>query len=177
MSNHPARAIVVAAASLSLAFALPANANVRGFTDARNDTKSSVDIWTVRVDNATAHPHKVIVEVRQEDVTYVDSIAIYLDTRPNDPGPEYRISGGTGSEFGLSSVERWTDPGQLVPFGCGPQRLQIDELTDRSRAVFPRSCIGKTGKVRVAVKAERGYPVRSRDWAQARRTWLPWVLR
>jgi hypothetical protein len=176
LSRHHARTLGVAAATLSLVFALPAHANVRQFTDARNDTKSSVDIWGVRVDNATADPDKVIVEVRQDDVTFEDSITIYLDTRQTDPGPEYRISGGTGSEFALFRLERWTDRGQLVPFGCG-QRLRIHENTDRSRAVFPRACIGKTGKVRVAVLAERGYPVRSRDWAQARRTWLPWVLR
>lgn len=176
LSKHHARTMAVAAATLSLTFALPAHANVRHFTDARNDTKSSVDIWGVRVDNATADPNKVIVKVRQDDVTFEDSITVYLDTRETDPGPEYRISGGTGSEFFLYRVERWTDRGQLVPFGCG-QRLRIHENTDRSRAVFPRACIGKTGKVRVAVEAERGYPVRSRDWAQARRTWLPWVLR
>ena len=176
MSKHSAGTVVVAAVTLSLTSVLPASANVRHFTDARNDTKSSVDIWDVHVDNATADPEKIVVEVRQDDVTFEDSITVYLDTRETDPGPEYRISGGTGSEFALFSLERWSDPGQVVPFGCG-QRLRIHELTDRSRAVFPRSCIGTTGKVRVAVKAERGSPVRSRDWAQARRTWLPWVVR
>jgi hypothetical protein len=161
---------------MSLTFSLPAQADVRRFIDARDDTPSSVDIWAVAVDNATAHPGKVVVRVRQDDVTFEDSITIYLDTRADDPGPEYAIAGATGSEYYLRRLERWGGPGRLVPYGCG-DRLKIHETIDFSRAVLPRKCIGHPTKVRVAVEVERGYPVRTRDWAKARRTWLPWVLR
>jgi hypothetical protein len=53
-----------------------AQADVRRFADARNDTSSSVDIYTVRVDNSTSARDKVIVTVRQDNARPGDSIAI-----------------------------------------------------------------------------------------------------
>lgn len=171
-----AKTIAVAAAVIGLALAVPADADVRRFTDARNDTSSSVDIRSVRVDNSTTSPNKVIVTVRQDNVRIGDSITIYLDTRPHDPGPEYSIGGAVASEFLMRHRERWKGSGRVVPFDCG-YKLKIHQKDDRSRAVMPRSCLGDPGKVRVAVKVERGYPPASHDWAKARKTWFSWVHR
>lgn len=70
---HAAAAAVVAA-TLALTWAVPANADVRRFIDARNDTSSSVDILSVRVDKSTSTRNKVIVVVRQDNVRIGDSI-------------------------------------------------------------------------------------------------------
>ena len=161
---------------MTLGVVSPAHADVRRFTDPRNDTASSVDIWSVKVDNSSRHRNKIIVVVQQDSVGPGDSIEIYLDTRPRDRGPEFSLSAFVASEYGMRRMETWRNYGRVVSTRCGYQ-LKIDEGTDRSRAVIPRRCVGKPGKIRVAVKAERGFQVTSRDWAKARRTWLGWVRR
>lgn len=168
--------IVTAVVVAVLASAVPAAADVRRFTDARDDSSTSVDIRSVLVDNSTAARNKVIVVVRQDNVRFGDSIEIFLDTRPGDRGPEYSIGGATASEYLLWHRERWKGHGRVVPFRCG-YKLKINEETDRSRAVIHRSCLGHPGKVRVAVKVVRGFPPTSGDWAPARRTWFDWVRR
>ncbi len=172
------RVLVVAAAAVvaSIAPTVPAHADVRRFTDPRHDTSSTVDILAVRVDNSTTHRNKVIVTVRQANVRFGDSITIYVDTRAKDPGPEYAIAGTTASEYLMRHQERWSGYGKPIPFQCG-YRLRIHQRTDATRAVIPRHCLGDPGRVRVAVKAVRGQPPTSRDWAEARRSWLPWVRR
>ena len=173
---HSVKALAGVATALALTLTLPAQADVRRFTDARGDTPSSVDIRSVVLDNSTTARHKVIVVVRQDDVRVGDSIDIYLDTRPRNPGPEYLIGGATASEAVMSHVDKWKGVGREVPSRCG-YRLKIHEVIDVTRAVIPRRCLAKPGRVRVAVKATRGYPVTSRDWAKAKRTWFAWVAR
>ena len=146
----------------------PAQADVRRFTDPRNDTTSSVDIWSVKVNNSSRHRNKIIVVVQQDSVGPGDSITIYLNTRPRDRGPEFSLSAFVASEYGMNRVETWSGDGRFVSDRCGYQ-LKINEGTDRSRAVIPRRCLGKPGEIRVAVKAERGFQVTSRDWAKAHR--------
>lgn len=165
----------VAAALLSLALISPAHADVQRFTDPRNDTSSSVDIRSVRVDNSTADRSAVVVAVQQDDVRIGDSIEIFVDTRPADPGPEFSISGYVASEYVMHHRENWKNPGRMVPFRCG-YRMRINEATDRTRVVMSRNCLGEPGKVRVAVLVERDASS-THDWAKARRTWLGWVSR
>jgi hypothetical protein len=171
-----AKAIASLATAMTLTLVLPAQADVGRFTDARNDTSSTVDLWSVRVDNSTSAPNKVIVIVRQDDAQPGDSIMIYLDTRRVDPGPEYMIEGYTGSDAFMYHMKRWNGHGRAVPFRCG-WRIRIHERTDITRAVMPRSCLGLPGSVRVAVQVTRGYPVTSRDWTRTPRTWLHSVTR
>ena len=174
----PANGAKIAAAVLvmALALAMPAAADVRRFADAANDASTSVDIRSVRVDNSTTARDQVIVVVRQVNVRLGDAIEIFLDTRPGDPGPEYSIGGATASEYLLQHREHWKGHGRVVPFRCG-YSLRINAETDRSRAVIQRSCLRHPGKVRVAIRAVRGFPSTSRDWAPARRTWSRWVRR
>jgi hypothetical protein len=162
----------VAAALLAAAFAAtPASADTRYFSDPRGDTSSSIDLLSVRVDNSTADPRKVVVVVRQVDVRAGDGIEIFVDTRPADHGPEYSISGVAGSEYLMRHREHWKGQGPPVPLDCG-YRLRVNEQFDRTRAVMSRACLGRPGDIRVAVRVNRGFPATSQDWAKARRTWL-----
>ncbi len=175
--TRTARTVAVVATTMALTPVAQAHADVQRFTDARNDSASSVDIRSVRVDNSSAARQKVIVSVRQDRVHLGDSIQIYLDTRRRDPGPEYAIGGAPSSEYFMYHQERWKGRGRLVPFRCR-YSLKIHENTDRTRAVIPRACLDFPGKVRVAVQAQRGFrPVTSRDWAKAKRTWFQPVAR
>ena len=175
MRGTAGTALAAATGLLVLGVAGPAEANVRRFLDSQSDTSSGIDIWSVRVDNSTADRSEVRVRVRQDDIDNGDSIAIYIDTRPADPGPEFAIFGTAGSEFTMHRMEGWKKPGPLVPFGCG-YRERINVGKDLTRAVLPRSCMSKPGKIRVAVHATRDQPAAG-DWAPAKRSWLGFVRR
>jgi hypothetical protein len=169
----------VAAAGMSavlvLGLAAPAEANVRRFSDSRSDTASGIDIWSVRVDNSTKDRSKVRVRIRQDDVTFGDSITVYLDTRPADPGPEFAMYGATASEYSLHHTEWWKKAGKMVPGDCG-YRERIKAGKDITRVMIPRRCINKPGKIRVAVRTTRNDPAAT-DWAAARRAFLGFVRR
>ena len=171
-----AAALVALLALVALVAPTATYADVQVSIDAHDDTSSSVDIWRVRVDNSTAFRNRVVVGVQQDRVRIGDSIDIFFDTRPRDPGPEFWLGGSVASEYLMRHAERWRHLGPPVNARCG-YRLRINESTDRSRAVVSRRCLGSPGKVRVAVKVTRGTPGTSHDWAKAPRTWLPWVRR
>ena len=162
-------------AVLVVGVAAPAEANVRRFTDSHRDTAAGTDIWSVRVDNSTADRQEVRIRIRQDNVRNGDALAVYLDTRPADPGPEFVMSGVVGSEYVLHRMEWWKEPRALVPFKCG-YSMKIKESTDRTRVVLPRQCIGTPSEIRVAVRATRNKPA-ARDWAAGRRDWLGFVRR
>jgi hypothetical protein len=160
---------------MALGVASPAQADVRRFSDARGDTRSSVDILSVRVDNSTADRREVRVRIRHEDLRLGHSITVYLDTRPADPGPEFAISGAAGSEYILNRTEGWKHMGRMVRPECG-YSMRIHEGTEATRVIVRRGCIGKPGKVRVAVRAQRD-GTQAVDWAASRRTFLDFVGR
>lgn len=162
-------------AVLAVGVALPADANVRRFTDSHRDSDSGVDIWSVRVDNSTAVRNEVRIRVKQDDVRFVGSVTIYIDTKPTNPGPEFALFGAAGSEYTFNHTKSWTETRGQVPFRCG-YRMRINETTDVTRAVLPRRCLGEPGAVRVAVHAVGGMDD-GRDWAKARRTFFGFVRR
>jgi hypothetical protein len=159
-----------------MALDAPAHADVRQFVDARDDTTSSLDLWSVTVNNSSHSRDKVIVAVREDQILDGDEIVIFFDTRRRDRGPEYLLGGVYGGEYGMSHMEGWRRDGAFISWRCG-YRMRTDIAQDRTRAVVPRRCLGAPGRVRVSVKVERGYPATSRDWAPAHETWFPWVRR
>jgi hypothetical protein len=168
-------AAMACAAAMALGVASPAQADVQRFRDPQGDTRSGVDILSVRVDNSTADRREVRVRIRHDDLRLGHSITVYLDTRPADPGPEFAISGAAGSEYILNRTEGWKNMGRMVPPRCG-YSMRINEGTEVTRVIVRRSCIGEPGRVRVAVRAQRdGTP--AIDWAASRRTFLGFVSR
>src|SRR4028118_699824 len=101
------RGLLALAAVVALAVGSPASADVRHFADARNNTRTTIDLRAVTVDNSTRRSGTVIVVVRQERVRDGDEIVIYLDTQPGNPGPEYLIGGIYGSEYGMTHMRGW----------------------------------------------------------------------
>jgi hypothetical protein len=167
---------VAAGVAMGLGAMGVAQADVARFVDANNDTSSSADIRVVQVDNTSTVRGKVIVRILQDKIRVGDSVEIFFDTRPRDPGPEFSIGGTFGSEYGMNHRERWGAYGPFIPYRCG-YRMKGDYTDGRTRVAVPRKCLGNPGKIRVAVRVERGNPPTSRDWARAPRTWLGWVHR
>lgn len=149
-----------------------ASADVAVFDDA-GDVTSTVDILRVRVDNGETRPGQIWVRVVQDDMVIGDEVTVFLDIRPRDPGPEWKVVGRPAAEWGLMRIERWKSVGKEFPCAAGAMRMNED--TDVTRVILPRKCIDAApGKVRVAVRVTRDDPA-AVDWAKAARTWLPWV--
>ncbi|HET7734513.1 MAG TPA: hypothetical protein VFK52_00940 [Nocardioidaceae bacterium] len=172
MNKKSRRVVAGAAMAAALTIGGPVNADVAVFDDA-GDVSSSVDIQRVRVDNGETDPGRIRVRVVQDDLLIGDEVTVYLDLRPRDPGPEWKVTGRPAAEWALLRVERWHGRVRDVP--CGAGSMRIDEVRDVTRLVLPFSCLEVSPRrVRVAVKVTRDDPVAA-DWAPAFRTFLPWV--
>lgn len=153
----------------------PASADIRRFTDRAGDTGLPADITTVRVDNGA---ELVTVRVRPGRVEFDDQFTFWLDTRPRNPGPEYRVGVQPNSDaFGMTRVDTFADQG--TPVRCDELRATADHFSPGWVSIsVPRSCLRNPGKVRVAVRARYTDGATSVvDWAPARRTFFGWVAR
>ena len=166
-----AAAGVVVLASL---LALPtASADTRRFRDAAGDTGLPADLTTVRVSNGT---ETVDISARPGRVEFGDIFVFWLDTRPRNAGPEYKVVVVPNSDaFGLVRVGAFGKRGRPVP--CDGLRATADHgAPEWVSASVPRSCLRDPGKVRVAVKARYTDGDTSVvDWAPAKRRFFGWV--
>ena len=161
------------AAGVLLLSAAPASANVRSFNDAEGDTKASIDILRVRVINGGTSGNTLAVRTRFADVSFGDELRIFVDTRSNNPGPEWRMSGYADSEWVLERVDTWDGAG--TESSC-PGRAHLTDGDNVGWWRTSRSCLGVGDKVRVAVRSQEASSPQH-DWARAYRMFLGWVAR
>jgi hypothetical protein len=168
-----------ASGALVLASAVAAEADVRRFSDP-NDTKSGIDIHRVQVDNASSDRHRVFVAVNIDHFpakrhTRLD---VFLDTRGSNAGPEYRLT--LLKDAALFRVSGWSDHGKYVGKRCGggtfhrPGYDAFRFAPHRFVVAIKRGCIGKPGRLRVAVRTGISGG-KAHDWARAKHVFLPWV--
>lgn len=164
------RILVPAAAAALLAggVAAPASANQRTFKDGR-DAPASIDIRKVRVENDKLIV--VLVKTRRP-MALGDSVTVYFDTLRKRRGPEFSLAGRYGSEYTMVRRKSWTKSGRAVD--CRPYRLKII-ANGNTRATVARKCLGRPGRIRVAVHLSRRGP--GADWARAKHRWLGGVRR
>lgn len=127
----------VLAAGMLAGAAVPASANMKRFEDPVGDTKAHNDIRWVEVDNGgnyvspnSGGGDRLIVRVRMSDVRSGDELRIFVDTRSNNPGPEWRMSAWADSEWILQRVDTWDSPGSAT--SC-PGRVRLTESRDVAR--------------------------------------------
>lgn len=177
IAPHSRRGVAVAGLSLlaSLAMVPAAHADTRTFADRAGDTGARADITTVRVSNGA---HRVKVAIRPGRVAGGDSFRFWLDTRPKNAGPEYKVEVVANSDnFGLLRVGAFGQQG--TPVSCAGLRATADQYApDWVSISVPRSCLGNPGKVRVAVRGHYRYPGPDVvDWAPAKQKFFGWVAR
>ena len=151
----------------------PASANTRHFDDPVGDTKAHNDIRWVTVNNGGATGKSLVVRVRMSDVRIGDELRVFVDTRSNNPGPEWRMSAYADSEWILERVDTWDSAG--TSSSC-PGRVRLTESRDTSRWRTSRDCLDIGDKVRVAVRTQEANSAQH-DWARAYRMFLGWVAR
>ena len=157
---------------LIVATALPAAADVRTFEDSRTDNDTHYDIWSVTVDNATANRDKVRVVIRQARIPpppgFPGLFYVYVDIRGGNPGPEYVAI--AGQDFVFYRTEGW---GRRTVFQGAAELSGTPTTTgptSRSRELHEHAWEDP--------HLSSGQHLRDvQDWAKARRTFYPWVLR
>ncbi len=144
------------AALRTAAVVLGAALSVAGATSAAHaDTMTIKDpkpnITKVKVSHGSTNITVTTTTGRVRPGTY---LTVYLDTDPDDPGPEYRHDLIPASEVtDLMRIEKFGQQGVAVP--CDRLRGRGDVYGSTTMSVtVPRSCVGSPDKVRVSV---RGY--------------------
>lgn len=165
------RASIVLALAVTVAgIAAPtAWAGTVSFDDEVGDTGSRSDIRRVVVEHVhTADRLRVVT--RLSKVVYGAELAIYIDSRRRNAGPEWKISAYADSEWALLRVDGWRDDGIPGPT-CGRVSYSMDTDRPVAKATVPASCIRLHRDVRVSVLVrDVGH---GRDWAPDTRRFLP----
>jgi hypothetical protein len=164
-------AAIAAAALLPAAFLVPAaQADITYFTDVGGH------ITKVRVSHG---PTAVAVTAYDAEMEFTTRYEFWLDTNPNDPGPEYRVDALPNTEvIPLQKVANFDSGG--IDLKCSGLRVLADasdgDETPYAKIIVPRSCLGTPSKVRVSVVGFYETPTVT-DWAPGERRFYPWVNR
>lgn len=171
-------AATLAVSALALTHALPANADGIGVSDPK-DLGHGVDLRSVEVEHKAAN---VVVTTTHTDLrpSYRtgSSGSVFLDTDPDDRGPEYLFAGGffLGTDYNLLEVDGFSDfsPEPVE----GSYRMRVDHDTDQVRIRISREALGSPEQVRVAVRVAGTRPDgndTATDWLGEPRSFTDWV--
>lgn len=172
-------ATLAAAATLALTQLTPANADSIGVKDPK-DLAHGADLRSVQVEHKARN---IVVTTTHTDLRRSfrsgSSGAVYLDTDPADPGPEYVFAGGyfVGTDYQLLEVDgfsntTWGEPAE------GSYVMRIDYDREQVRMRISRETLGSPEEVRVAMKVAGSRPDGSntrRDWLGEPRSFTEWV--
>lgn len=167
------RAVVMCALGAVLTVPGAARAGTGSFDDPVGDS-TSVDIARVRV----THRNAVKVTVRSAVPIAVGQVHRFWIDTGRGPRPTYTVDFRPNSDFSgrLGVVGSFGQrPSRFVE--CPGMRAHADIFDDRPVWVrIPRACLREPRRVRVAVKYTDEL-TGAVDWAPARRTFGPWVVR
>ena len=173
-------AAAATAAALTSGLAAPAQADSIGVRD-RADVHHGVDLRVVQVDHARRNVWVTLSHTNlRSDPSTGSSGVVYLDTDPEDKGPEAVLVGGffDGTDYQLLStdgfgVRKW---GEALE---GSYEMKPDYAADQTRIRVSRRTLGSPSKVRVAVKVggQRTDGTQVVDWLRKPFYFTEWVER
>jgi hypothetical protein len=170
----------LSAAALSATLATPAGAASIGVRDPQ-DTHHGSDLRSVQVVNGDHNLRVVTTHTNlRRDPATGSAGAVYVDTDPDDRGPEYVFVGGyfEGTDYQLLHTEgfghrRWGAP------VTGSYEMRVDYARDQVRMRMSRAALGRPGRVRVAVTTSglRTDGTSVVDWLKEPRSFTRWVAK
>lgn len=172
-------AATLSVAALALTQLAPASADSIGVSDP-DDLGHGVDLRSVVVDH---NADNVVVTTTHTNLRPSfrsgSSGAVFLDTDPTDPGPEYVFAGGyfVGTDYKLLRTEGFASSAWGKPVK-GSYRMRINYDTEHVRMRISRATLGSPEEVRVAVRVGGTLPDGSttrRDWLGDPRSFTEWV--
>lgn len=171
----------LSAVALTVGLAGTAHADRVRTSDPR-DTHHGSDITGLTVRNGVENVHVVTthVNLRRSPASGSGGVT-YLDTDPNDRGPEYAFAAGyfVGTDYVLVETEgfgprRWGNPVEH-----GDYIMKVNYRKDRVRVTMSRHALGDPTDVRVAVRASGSRRDGSGeglvDWVGEPRSFTPWM--
>lgn len=171
-------AATLAVAALALTQTSAANADGIGVSDPA-DLGHGVDLLSVEVEHKSAN---VVVTTTHTNLRPSwrtgSSGSVFLDTDPDDRGPEYLFSGGffMGTDYQLLAVDGFSDRrGEPVE---GSYRMKVDYDTEHVRFRISREALGSPEEVRVAVRVagtRTDGSTTPTDWLGEPRSFTAWV--
>ena len=171
-------AATLAVSALALTQALPAHADGIGVSDPK-DLGHGVDLRSVEVEHKAAN---IVVTTTHTDLrpSYRtgSSGSVFLDTDPDDRGPEYLFSGGffLGTDYNLLEVEGFSDSSPEPVEGS--YRMRVDYDAEQVRFRISREALGSPEAVRVAVRVagtRADGSTTPTDWLGTPRSFTDWV--
>jgi hypothetical protein len=172
-------AAALTVAALGLTQLAPASADSIGVSDPA-DLDHGVDLRSVVLDHGADN---VVVTTTHTNLRPSfrsgSSGAVFIDTDPADPGPEYVFTGGffVGTDYQLLRTEGFASSTWGRPVR-GSYRMRIDYDTEHVRMRMSRETIGSPAEVRVAVRVggtRRDGTTTRRDWLGDPRSFTEWV--
>ncbi|GGO74186.1 hypothetical protein [Nocardioides deserti] len=169
-----ATAAAATAAALVLVAPGPASAATSTFADKAGDIGPGVDLRSVKVVNGKQNLR--VVTTHRNLVPGFRSQAggrVFLDTDPDDKGPEYVLVGGyfDGTDYALIEVDGWSDrDGDRVE--CSYASL-LDYEAETVRSRFAQDCFDDDGtdvRVEVRVSGAKKSGGTAVDWLGKPRT-------
>jgi hypothetical protein len=169
-----ATALATAAVATTLTLTPAANANTAERVDARGDAPRHIDLTRAVIDNGDSRSDLVKLRIRVDGTLRTgDSVTVWFNRDPSNPGPELRLAGFVNSEYAMRRVNTWSGPGRAV--SCDLYKMKQFDNLHGVRVRIDRSCLGDH-PVRVAIRAGSGAGDSRFDWFDSRRTFLPGVL-
>ena len=171
-------AIAAAALTLSLP-TTTAHAQDIGTKDPA-DVKHGVDLRLVQVENTDSFVRVTLKHTNlRKDPKSGAGGAVYLDTDPDDAGPELVFVGGyfQGTDYQLLETEGF-GPGKWGDQVDGFWRMRLNYKTEKTVMRMSRAAVG-ADDLRVAVKVagQRSDGTTVVDWLRKPKSFTPWVTR
>lgn len=174
-------AVALSAAALTLGLAGTAHAE-RYATDDPQDTAHGSDITGLEVRNGQKNLHVVSFHenLRRSPLTGTGG-TVFIDTDPDDQGPEYMFTGGftRGTDYVLSRTEGFGRKQWGKPVRNGDYIMRVRYHDDRVHITMSRAALGDPTDVRVAMRASgsrsNGTSEGLTDWVGGRRSFSHWI--
>ena len=174
-------AVALSAAALTVGLAGAAYAAAYTVEDPQ-DTFHGSDIRSLKVRNAPDDLHVVSRhEGLRRDLRTGSGGTVFVDTDPDDWGPEYAFVAGftEGTDYVLVETERFHHTTWGDPVEHGDYIMRVRYRKDLVRFTMSRHAIGDPTEVRVAMLASGTRTDGTRhhltDWVGERREFTPWV--
>lgn len=169
--------------ALTVALAGPASAEQYGVDDPQ-DTSHGSDVVALQVRNGEENLAVTTyhVDLRRDPATG-SAGTVYVDTDPDDRGPEYVLVGGfyEGTDYLLRETDGFGPKHWGDPVSQGDYVMRVHYRKDQVRIRMSQAALGDPDRVRVAVRVSGTRTDGSShglvDWVGEPRSFSPWLDR
>lgn len=171
----------IALSTAALTLGLAGTAHAEGYdVDDPNDSPHGSDIESLQVRNGAEDlvVRTYHADLRDDPATGSGG-AVFIDTDPEDAGPEFVFVGGyfEGTDYTLLETEGFKSRAWGDPVENGDYILRLRYATNRVLIRISQPALGNPDAVRVSVRASGTESGDKVDWVGKPRSFTPWLDR